>query len=212
VGIAIAIFASAIFLKVIGNCSLKVCNIRPVPLWLFLPFFLAWQQIFHGIAWLNVSGMMGPSALTEWSKNLYLIFAFMAWPVFIPLSMMLAETHPVRKKILYFLLMAAVVIVCVEAWAVPPLKQPIAVVERSVNYLDEMPMIKIFFLVCISVPFMISNLPYMWVLGLTLFLAGIITQFVQGELFTLIWAFVAFILGFLFYFVTKENNSKPDNI
>ena len=61
-----------------------------------LPLFFGIQQLFEGFVW--IAGAQGDSDLLKVSSRSYMFFAWVAWPVWIPLSVYFIE--PSRRKIL----------------------------------------------------------------------------------------------------------------
>lgn len=61
-----------------------------------IPLFFGIQQTIEGVIWVS----FGMPALNSIMTYAYLFFAYVFWPVFVPLAVLLVETNPVRKNIL----------------------------------------------------------------------------------------------------------------
>lgn len=64
-----------------------------------IPLLFGIQQIIEGGVWLSFQN--GLPFLNKIATYFYLAFAYLLWPVFVPVSVGLLETDPHRKKILY---------------------------------------------------------------------------------------------------------------
>lgn len=61
-----------------------------------IPLLFGIQQTIEGVIWVS----FGLPALNTVMTYAYLIFAYALWPVFVPIAVLLVETHPIRKNIL----------------------------------------------------------------------------------------------------------------
>ncbi|MBM3207485.1 MAG: hypothetical protein FJZ57_02620 [Chlamydiae bacterium] len=99
---ATASFSASAVLLVTG--SILVCRIKEKK-YLFLaliPVFFAVQQAMEGCIWLKLE----PS---QWFKNIYLLFAYTFWPIWIPLSLLMVEKNKQRRKIQLALLWIGII-------------------------------------------------------------------------------------------------------
>jgi len=64
-----------------------------------IPLWFGIQQTIEGIIWVS----FGLPTLNTIMTYAYLMFAYVFWPVFVPIAILLIETNPVRKNILRFL-------------------------------------------------------------------------------------------------------------
>ncbi|GEM_PF-34592 len=65
-----------------------------------IPVLFAVQQFIEGLVWLT----LGQGLLTESLAYGFLFFAFLLWPVYIPLAVWAHERNPVRKCLLRYLI------------------------------------------------------------------------------------------------------------
>jgi hypothetical protein len=61
-----------------------------------IPLLFGIQQTIEGIIWVS----FGMPVLNTVMTYAYLAFAYVLWPVFVPVAVLLVETNPARKKIL----------------------------------------------------------------------------------------------------------------
>ncbi|MCE3228547.1 MAG: hypothetical protein K0S32_3098 [Bacteroidetes bacterium] len=87
-----------------------------------IPFLFSLQQFTEGFLWLNFKY----GYFQGWEQALtiiFILFAQMIWPVFIPLSFLLLEKHKVRKRVpqsftLLGILMSLYILVCLFIYPV----------------------------------------------------------------------------------------------
>ena len=96
---ASASFTAAAALTVIGVFAQKKVSNKRYILLASIPLFFALQQCAEGIVWVSfnrgITGVLPASAIYT-----FLFFAFLFWPVWIPLSFMLPEKNVLRRHLL----------------------------------------------------------------------------------------------------------------
>lgn len=104
---ASASFIAGAALTVAGVASVSQVR-KPVHLvFASMPLFFAIQQICEGFVWLSLSD----PDFGSWhvaAKYSFLVFAQIIWPFFIPLSFLLIEPDPKRRKIIRYFLSAGI--------------------------------------------------------------------------------------------------------
>ena len=94
-----ASFASGTILTIIGVVAIKKVTYKRQILFASIPFVFAIQQFAEGFVWLSLLN----DANYFWrqlSTYIFLFFALVIWPAWVPLSMLLMEKKPKRKKVL----------------------------------------------------------------------------------------------------------------
>ncbi len=61
-----------------------------------IPLLFGIQQLVEGVVWVS----FGSPALNAAATETYSIFSHVLWPIFVPLAVLLVETHPLRRTIL----------------------------------------------------------------------------------------------------------------
>ena len=106
---AAASFSAAVVTGVVGvACLAKVRSIRELPL-AAMPLLFAAQQAVEGLLWLKLP--MAPSAAEASSLTLvFLIYAKVFWPVYVPTTVLLIEPDRPRQIMMRLILMAGIAI------------------------------------------------------------------------------------------------------
>lgn len=172
-----------------------------------VPLLFGLQQLTEGITWLTFPDPELAS-LNQVLKILYVIFAFVVWPVWIPLSMWLMEPDAARKKILYWFLwiggiIAAYIIYCLYAYEVT------ATIEgKHIRYQLLFPNLafrRTLYFSATLLPTFISSLRFMKLLG-----GAILGSLIFSAIFFFywvlsVWCFFAAILSLLVLLVIAYN-------
>ncbi|MEK7067340.1 MAG: DUF6629 family protein [Patescibacteria group bacterium] len=93
---ASASFAAGGVLTAIGTATIKNAKTKAELPFASVPLLFGIQQAVEGVIWIS----FGLPALNAVMTYAYLMFAYVFWPIFFPISVLLLETNPVRKKFL----------------------------------------------------------------------------------------------------------------
>jgi len=194
-------FTASVVLGAVGIGLLaRIKELRLVPLAL-IPLFFAMQQLAEGFVWLGV-----PEVST--SKNIYLFFAYVFWPIWIPFSLYFAEKNAVRRQLLAICLGMGLV---VGGALMLGISEAIAIeYNHTIHYqtngiYNPYYMISlVFFTLAGLLPFFISSLTKMWGVGLLITLAGIVTFTVDRFCFFSLWCFWSAIVSMSLFLVLPQ--------
>jgi len=92
-------FGASAAIAAIGAVSLKKAETPQQKVFAMIPVFFAIQQCMEGILWLTLSN----ASYQGWeglSTHAFLFFAWIVWPVYIPLSTLLLEEKKIRRRLL----------------------------------------------------------------------------------------------------------------
>ena len=105
---ASASFTASWFLAIIGATALIKIKKSTQIMLATVPLLFAAQQGIEGLLWLSFFY----DTLASWQSVFtygFLFFAFIVWPIWIPLSLWLQEQNPFRKKILFLFAMIGII-------------------------------------------------------------------------------------------------------
>lgn len=100
-------FGAGIVLSATGITSISRSQTLPQRVLSVIPLLFAVQQFSEGVVWLS----MLYTAWAHWqvmATYIFLVFAQIVWPVYVPFSMLLFEHNKVRKKAIIATLIAGV--------------------------------------------------------------------------------------------------------
>lgn len=207
-----ASFTAGVGLLLVGSIAMIKAKTIPQRVLASIPIFFAVQQVIEGLLWLALSH----AAYARWSDlamYLFLAFAQTVWPILVPLSMLLFEKDPIRKKILLGLLGTGVLAALYLGYSLLNFKALAIIEEHHIKYSMEFPFqsrllrgIPYMLATAIS-PFVSSN-KLLKLLGWPLALSYIFTAIFYTHYLTSVWCFFGSILSMMILFIILKLNSK----
>ena len=198
---ASASFAASAGLAVVGAASIKLSK-RGERLFAIVPLLFAVQQFIEGNQWM----VSHPSIASLVLGYAFLFFAFLLWPVYIPLAVYQLETDPRNKTVFKWLFGAGAV--TSFALLVALLSKPLSIslLTNSIDYRIVTPLGWIGVLLYLAAtcgPLTISSHPRIRWFGAAVTLAIIFSGWFYRTTFISVWCFFSAILSaliFLFYY------------
>jgi hypothetical protein len=168
-----------------------------------VPLLFAGQQVAEGVVWMTI-GHPAEARLQSVAVALFLSFALVAWPMWVPISLFVAERNPRRKRALAILSWIGVG-VGLYATVLLIRGQPTAHVARhsiSYNYRELGPALVLAlylpgYVLPTVVPFFVSTISRAKVMGTVLVLSLLATVMIERQALTSVWCFFAAILSVL---------------
>ncbi|MBI2046035.1 MAG: hypothetical protein HYT28_01260 [Parcubacteria group bacterium] len=192
-------FAASGVLAATGVGVIKRKPLRREILFAIIPFLFAFQQSIEGLQWLAIK--QGEQSL--FLGYVFLFFAFLIWPIYIPLSIYKMEETQKRARILRIFISAGVIATAYLLFIL--LKQPleILVVGQSIQYLINIPLGDIGAFAYLAIVaggcFVSSDRHIRW-FGSAILASFFITFFLFRVTLISTWCFFAAILSFMIYF------------
>ena len=204
-------FALSGVLTGLGVAALARNSSKPHRMFAAVPLLFAAQQAAEGVVWLTIHDA-DHAILHRLAVIVFLGFAMVIWPTWLPFSLRLMERTRVRRRILTGLscfgaVVSAYAVVLLTLW------QPAArVAGHSIRYdyqQNQSAWVRLFYLVGYVVPvigpFFVSTTPLARTIGVTLVGSLVATVVVERNALTSVWCFFAAILsGLILVVVVKE--------
>lgn len=199
---------------VIGAVGLLTCKSARNTRFMYLaviPLMFAFQQFAEGIIWLNLVGRAIPEVFVEFSKYLYLAFAFVVWPVWLPLSLFLVEELPLRKWLIFPFLLLGTGLAGYFLSYLPNNTVIAEVNHQNIHYtlktpfaIDEWFLIGIYTVATI-IPCLISSTKFVMQFGILSLLAWVAAEYFFNTNFTSVWCFFCALVSVFIYIVIRAN-------
>lgn len=175
----------------------KIRTKREIPLAL-MPLLFGVQQFIEGIQWLSDK----PSAVSTAMAYAFLIFAFVLWPIYIPTSVLLVETHSLRRKIIPIFFAIGIGVSSYSLFIL--LKYPIAtaITKNHIEYLVDIPWalgVAPYALATVGSCLASSHRMIIW-FGVGIFLSLMTSLALYASSFGSVWCFFSAILSTILYF------------
>jgi hypothetical protein len=174
------------------------------------PLLFGAQQAAEGVVWLTI-GAPSHVAFQQLAVDIFLGFALVVWPLWVPLSMQRAERDPTRRRVLTALcwfsgVLSVSAAILVSRW------QPFAqIAGHSIRY--DYPgtsnaavhlLLVLAYIVSTIVPFFVSTATLARTLGVTLIFSVAAAAIIRRESLTSGWCFFAAMFSALILFAVSR--------
>jgi hypothetical protein len=200
-----ASFVAGVTLIMIGLTSVhrvyKVHKLQLLPLAL-TPLLFGIQQLLEGALWLGLLASPRNETLYAIGLHGFIWFSMFWWPCWLPFALARAETDKLRQRVMYALSFAGLLLGTYLVW--PPYAAEL--VHNHIAYTTSHPSMVAFlgYLITGIVPFFISSLPFMWVLGILGYVSLLATLLVYFVWTTSIWCFFVAMISTSTYILLRR--------
>jgi hypothetical protein len=206
-----ASFGAGVILSVVGVASIKKAKSPSQLSFASIPVLFALQQITEGFLWLSLTNP-DYASLQQVTTNIFLFFAQVLWPVWVPFSILILEPKGKRKRLLIILtgiggLVSVYLAYCL--WAFPV---EASILGYHIAYEQHYPAALalycglLYIIATIAPPFL-SRIRLMWMLGTTIFISYIITTVFYSDYIVSVWCFFAAVISMAVYVILYLHNN-----
>ena len=213
-----ASFGAGAVLSVIGVGSIRKAQSPSQVFFASIPLIFSVQQLSEGVLWLALQNS-NLEPLSPLATYIFLFFAQVLWPVWVPCSILLLEKRKRRRMIGKILvgigiLVSAYLTVCLVKF--PPVAQ---IVGYHISYGQDftIPFSRfggLLYALATIAPLFFSSVRRMWCLGLLIFISYIISLVFYTDYIVSVWCFFAAIISISIYGimlgVKKTNHHSKD--
>jgi hypothetical protein len=212
-----ASFGLSGILAIAGIISVKKVKLRSQYLFACIPFIFAIQQLTEGFVWLSLSGTDFGS-WQRWPTYVFLLFAQVIWPIWVPLSILLIEKVPIRRKIISLLLGLGCLLALYLSYCLLHYKVSSEITPYHIHYDLYFPaqytsVIAVFYFLPIVITPFVSGIKRMTGLGVLIFISFLITRLFFSDFVISVWCFLAALVSFVVIRVMgdlREDVSAPN--
>jgi hypothetical protein len=196
---ASASFGAGIVLSVIGAVSIKKAESKSHVVFASIPLIFAVQQITESFLWLALSNP--DFAKFRWPATyLFLFFAQVVWPFWIPFAILKLEKEQRRRKIGLALVLIGTIISLYLAYCLVFFNVEASIIGRHISYYQDYPAKLshyggLLYIIATIVPPFFSSVKKMWTLGTAIFISYIITAIFYTGYIVSVWCFFASIIS-----------------
>ncbi len=208
-----ASFGMGAVLMVAGIASVKKVNNLSQVLFAAIPLLFAVQQFTEGFVWL---GLTNP-AYSRWLKPatyVFLTFAQVCWPIWVPLSIRSIEKNPNRKNILTFISILGGLVSVYLAYCLLTYHVEASVSRFHIRYDLDFPhavigYTGIFYFIPTVFPAFLSDTKRVYWLGCINLLSFIIAKLFFDEYIISVWCFFAAALSVTILAIMHDKVTNP---
>ncbi|HEU4716339.1 MAG TPA: DUF6629 family protein [Bacteroidia bacterium] len=214
---ASASFGAGILLTGIGAGSIKQVR-QPAELFFAsIPLIFGVQQLSEGFVWLSLS-RPGYVPLQHVATFLFLFFAQVVWPVWVPLSIMLLKKKERRKLSQKLLTATGALVSAYLAYCLFRFHVEAKIIGYHISYEQDYPEALatygglLYIIATIAPPFF-SDIRRMWMLGAAILISYIITELFYTDYIVSVWCFFASVISIAVWVIMyklKKTNAASE--
>lgn len=213
---ATASFAAGVVLSAAGVATQRKVRKPSQRLFAAIPLLFGFQQFTEGMLWVTLR-----SSGYDWLQNaatyIFLMTALVILPVMIPVSMWFMEEVKNRKRILAILMVTGGILSLFYAFCLISYNVTPRINGFHIQYIDEFPqtlewIASLFYPAATVAPFFASSVRRMWLLGILIAVAWLVTGiFFKGYLIS-VWCFFAALISVLIYWILSKSEATVPNV
>jgi len=202
-----ASFTSGVVLTVIGLACLKRTDHPSQQLFAAIPLLFGVQQFSEGVLW-KVLPEPNDLSTQMMFTYIYLFFAQVLWPVWIPLSILMLEKHETRKKIQKVFLASGLMVSIYMAYCLLAFEAEARIEGHHITYIQNYPSIfrgygtVLYALATVAPPFF-SHISRMWIFGTTIVISYVVSAIFYEHYVLSVWCFFSAIISLSIYLIIR---------
>jgi hypothetical protein len=214
---ASASFGAGVVLTVIGVASIKKTQHPAQLLFSSIPLIFGVQQIAEGVLWLTLPNPEDVNTQKIFTY-IFLLFAQVVWPIWVPIAILLVEKSKTRKNIQKVLVGAGLLVGVYLAYCLMTFDVQAKIVGYHISYIqDYPPTLKIYGIILYGMatiaPSFFSHIKRMWMLGATVLVSYIVTAIFYEHYILSVWCFFSSIISLSIYAIMIEiSNTERKNL
>jgi hypothetical protein len=205
---ASASFGAGVILTGIGIASLKQVQHKSQLVFACIPLFFAAQQFTEGLVWLSFSNPFN-AALNLTATYIFLIFAQVVWPLWIPIAMIMVENKGKRRKIQRLFVAIGSIEALYQIGCLFTYPVHSQIIGHHVYYaLDNPVSLKYidaaFYIAATIVSPFFTSVKRMWIVGTAILVSCVITVIFYEHYTVSVWCFFASAISISVYLIMLE--------
>ena len=205
-----ASFAVSAGLGVTGIATWRCVGAKPLPWLAAVPALFAVQQCAEGVVWLYLNGGFQQTSASLAAQYVYLLFAYVWWPSYMPLAVALDEPVPWRRRWAYVAVIGGLCVSAFDTYYVFTTDLTPVVVGHSIQYGQGAVTARMTYGTFSLLPLFISSIPKLWILGALSLLMFIVAESFFPLTFISVWCMLAAVSSVVVWFVVKcYGETKP---
>ena len=170
-----------------------------IPLSLF-PIIFSVHQLTEGLLWLNHTGAV-PDTYKQGLIYVFVLIAFVFWPIYVPFAAYLSETGRMRRKIILFCQLVGIYIGITFLVGIIRNTPDATFLEHSISYgVHGPPKSLAPYMIAVTIPFLIATDKSLLILGIAMLIAYATAAYTAcSGTFPSVWCFYASILSLIIY-------------
>ena len=167
--------------------------------------FFSVQQFFEGLLWLSLTNNINPG-YGKIFTFIFLIFAQVVWPTWVPFSIWLIEKNASRKRILSVCVVIGIIVSVYLGYSL--IKYPVSAIVSAhhIRYDIDFPLsglkfLSILYFIPTVIAPILSTVNKVWIIGISALLAYITSRLLFQDYVISIWCFFAATISITIFYV-----------
>ncbi len=207
---------AGVVLSAIGVATIRKAQKPSHLVFASIPLIFAVQQIAEGFLWLTLPDS---SLLAEqiFLTYIFLTFAQVIWPLWVPLAVLLLERKSQRGKTQKMLVAIGMTVSFYLAFCLLTNQVQARIIAHHIVYVQDYPVALrgiggvLYFLATI-IPLFLSSIKKMWILGIMILTSYVIAAIFYDQYVLSVWCFFASIISGSVYYIMAEFKSLETGI
>jgi hypothetical protein len=209
---ASASFGASAILAIAGVASIKKVQALSQLMFASIPIIFSIQQFTEGFVWLTLTNDKYKD-LQNIPIYIFVIFAQVIWPVWVPLSILLVEKNSNRRKVFSVLAGIGLIISIYHIYCLASYHIGATVSPYHINYELDFPLrhfaiLGSFYLLTIIMPPLISSIKGMSLIGILLLSSFLISKLYFNDFVISVWCFFAALVSLLVFLIMCDLKAK----
>jgi hypothetical protein len=207
-----ASFGASAILAIAGIASIKKVQAPSQLMFASIPIIFSIQQFTEGFVWLALINGTHKD-LQRIPIYIFVVFAQVIWPVWVPLSILLIEKNGNRRKVFSLLVGVGLIISLYHIYCLASYHISATVSPYHINYELDFPLrhfaiLGSFYLLTIIMPPFISSVKRMSLIGILLFTSFLISKLYFNDFVISVWCFFAALVSLLVFLIMRDLKGK----
>ena len=200
-----ASYGASIVLSAIGIATIKKVSHKSQLMFAGIPFLFAFQQFSEGMLWIYLKENQNQEAI-DFFKYLFLFFAQVLWPLWVPTAFLLLEKNGNLRKLITLTWLVGLTVSLYLGYCLLNYKVTVAIVDYHMQYTlfyaQSIASISgILYVTPTVIPPFISSIQRTTALGAIILVSYLSTKLFYDQYVISIWCFFAAILSTAVYWV-----------
>ncbi len=207
-----ASFAGGVIISAVGIATVLKVHKPSQLVFASVPLFFGVQQIVEGTLWLTLPDP-DQVVIQKISTYWFLIMADVLWPAMIPISVLLMEKNPGKRRILKVLMLAGVSLSVYYAYCLLSFHVNPQIMGYHIKYNTDFPeslamVAFIIYLIVTITPLFISGIKRTHLLGILMFLSCVVTAIFFTQFLTSVWCFFAALISGVIFWILRDSKKE----
>jgi len=199
-----ASFAVSAGLGVTGIATLRCTGAKPLAWLATVPALFAIQQCAEGVVWLYLNGGFHQTPVSRTAQYVYLMFAYLWWPTYMPLAVTMDEPVSWRRRWSFAAVVGGICISAVDTYYLFTTDLTPVVVGHSIQYGQGAATARMTYGTISLLPLFITSIPKLWILGILSVLTFLIAELFFPLTFISVWCILAAVCSVVVWYVVRS--------